>query len=306
MQVANASTPALPPELERAIFEIAAVSRPRVIPKFMLVALRVKIWVEPLLYRTLLVDSPRLQFVPRDESPFTIECDQLISAIHSKPSSFFRDSVRNLCLAHNLAEEEAIVLSACSAIENLWMLRQNKVNVLDFNLPLKRLHCMVGMLFRTSQLDFTHGIFSSITHLELFDNLADIINPEAWSTLPCIPHLTHLAFNDDNFLPICLALLPTWESLRVMMILLDREMDADFLANHNATGLAHDLRFVVSTCASYLQDWIEGIQVGCDYWSRAEDFIAKRESKEIQPLRYYIPTGDGDWVVEDDMEIFGL
>jgi hypothetical protein len=37
--------PALPIELECTIFEIAAVSWPRLVPKFMLVAWRVKTWL---------------------------------------------------------------------------------------------------------------------------------------------------------------------------------------------------------------------------------------------------------------------
>ncbi|KAJ7131272.1 hypothetical protein C8R44DRAFT_871785 [Mycena epipterygia] len=37
-------------ELERKIFELAALSRPKAIPTLMRVAWRVKLWVEPLLY----------------------------------------------------------------------------------------------------------------------------------------------------------------------------------------------------------------------------------------------------------------
>jgi hypothetical protein len=37
-------SPALPPELERLIFEIYALAHPRSIPKLMLVAQRVKEW----------------------------------------------------------------------------------------------------------------------------------------------------------------------------------------------------------------------------------------------------------------------
>ncbi|KAJ7266460.1 hypothetical protein B0H12DRAFT_161387 [Mycena haematopus] len=291
MALVDASPPALPVELERAIFEIAAISRPRAIPKFMLVALRVKIWVEPLLYRTLLLDSPRLSLGDKN-SPVRIECGHLISLIHSKPSNFFRDSVRNLCLAHDLAEQETIVLSTCSTIENLWLSRQTTVKMIDFNLPLKQLHCTVEGMFPSSQVDFTHRIFSSITHLEIFDGPKSI-DTEVWSALTRIPHLTHLAFNDPRFLPLCLALLPTWESLRALLLVLDTEMDIA-LDNYDATDLAQDRRFVVSVCVNYLRDWIKGIQTGCDYWSRAEDFIAKRKSGEIDPLIYCISSSEDD------------
>ncbi|KAJ7224024.1 hypothetical protein B0H12DRAFT_1240847 [Mycena haematopus] len=308
MALVDASSPALPVELERAIFEIAAISRPRAIPKFMWLhcvskyggsllsdldqANFLRVRVEPLLYRTLLLDSPRLNLRDKN-SPVTIECGHLISLIHSKPPNFFRDSVRNLCLAHDLEEQEAIILSTCSTIENLWLFRQTRVNVLDFNLPLKHLHCTVERMFPSSQIDFTHRIFSSITHLEIFD-IPRRIDPDTWSALTRIPHLTHLAFNDPRFLPLCLALLSTWESLRVLLLVLDEQTDIHFLDNYNATDLAQDRRFVVTVCVNYLHDWIKGIQIGCDYWSRAEDFIAKRLSGEINPLLCYMLNSNGD------------
>ncbi|KAJ7121829.1 hypothetical protein C8R43DRAFT_1136349 [Mycena crocata] len=49
--------PVLPVELEREIFEIAAHSRPRSVPTLVLVASRVKVWVEPFLYRTIFLDA---------------------------------------------------------------------------------------------------------------------------------------------------------------------------------------------------------------------------------------------------------
>ncbi|KAJ7123569.1 hypothetical protein C8R44DRAFT_875759 [Mycena epipterygia] len=47
----------LPPELERQIFEIAAHARPVAVLDLILVAWRVKAWVEPLLYRVIFVDG---------------------------------------------------------------------------------------------------------------------------------------------------------------------------------------------------------------------------------------------------------
>ncbi|KAJ7629850.1 hypothetical protein B0H17DRAFT_1091096 [Mycena rosella] len=58
------STPALPPELERQIFEICALFRPVSIPKLMLVAWRVKQWIEPILYRTVVIGA--LESATRD------------------------------------------------------------------------------------------------------------------------------------------------------------------------------------------------------------------------------------------------
>ncbi|KAJ6476755.1 hypothetical protein C8R47DRAFT_1220237 [Mycena vitilis] len=80
--------PVLPAELEREIFEVASLSWPRSIPRFMLVAWRVYAWVEPLLYRVVIVDD-------RDKSspgthPLAIKSSILLSLIDTKPSSFFK------------------------------------------------------------------------------------------------------------------------------------------------------------------------------------------------------------------------
>ncbi|KAJ7224649.1 hypothetical protein GGX14DRAFT_557508 [Mycena pura] len=57
--------PTLPAELERQVFELTALSRPVCIPRLMRVALRVKQWVEPLLYRTLIFNKVLIDGFPR-------------------------------------------------------------------------------------------------------------------------------------------------------------------------------------------------------------------------------------------------
>ncbi|KAJ7869035.1 hypothetical protein B0H13DRAFT_2063518 [Mycena leptocephala] len=43
---------------------------------------------------------------------------------------------------------------------------------------------------------------------------------------------------------------------------------------------------------AFHQDWYMGTHGGSDYWSRAEIFIAKRRSGEIDPLKYRIPKDE--------------
>ncbi|KAF8186527.1 hypothetical protein K438DRAFT_1835762 [Mycena galopus ATCC 62051] len=294
----DTASPALPPELERAIFEICATVSWSLIPKFMLVAWRVKTWLEPLLYRTIVVGSQLDPFSEKYDGPvFPIACDALMSLINSKDPTFFRDSVCHLYLAHHIAEEEAIILSACSGIEDLWLAAQTSVIVPQFKLSLKRLHCTLETMFGSSDVDFTNQFFFSITHLEIF-NVPDNVDVEVWSALTRLPHLTHLAFNDDDYIPMCAALLPSWESLRVLVILLSANQNTNIgsvlLHQYGATGLAQDPRFVVIVCSAYLEDWIKGAHIGCDYWSQAEDFIAKRKSGEVDALQCYVRDGDGE------------
>ncbi|KAJ6482774.1 hypothetical protein C8R45DRAFT_307573 [Mycena sanguinolenta] len=158
----GAVSPLLPLELEQMIFEVAAVSRPRSIPQLMLVAWRVKSWVEPLLYRTIIVDTqPDNPGRPDPETlPFPIPCQTLLSVIDSNRSQCFRNSARNLFLAYDNAADEASILAACRGIENLWLAAQSRCIVVEMqsDRPLKRLHGALQVIFgspKSTAIDFT-------------------------------------------------------------------------------------------------------------------------------------------------------
>ncbi|KAJ7870994.1 hypothetical protein B0H14DRAFT_2725200, partial [Mycena olivaceomarginata] len=102
---------------------------------------------------------------------------------------------------------------------------------------------------------------------------------EVWSGLRRLPHLTHLVFN--SYLQMCLALLPAWESLRALVILPERNTGEPLLELNNVPELAQDVRFLIIVCSNYREDWVKGATLDRDYWSRAEDFMVKRKSREI-------------------------
>ncbi|KAJ6482777.1 hypothetical protein C8R45DRAFT_307587 [Mycena sanguinolenta] len=249
-------SPLLPPELEQTIFEVIALSWPRSIPRLMLVAWRVKSWVEPLLYRTIIVGSP---------------------------AAFFRDSVR-----------------VCSGVEDLRASQTSLVvSEIQFDRPLKRLHGGLGCIFgssRSARIDFTRPIFACLTHLEIFGLPEDEIDLQVWTASTRLPHLTHLAFDDDGYLPMCGALLPGWERLWVLVILFTRrrgDLNAELFADYDVPELAEDPRVVLMICPEYIEDWIKGAHTGCDdYWSRAEDHIAKRRSRRVDLRDCYVPGTD--------------
>ncbi|KAF7377248.1 hypothetical protein MSAN_00145100 [Mycena sanguinolenta] len=295
MASADAVSPVLPPELEQIIFEVAALSWPRLIPRLMLVAWRVKAWVEPLLYRTIIVGS-HLDILRKkpdsDTRPFPIPYQSLLSLVHSSQSLRLLDSVRNLYIAHGDAGEEAAIFAACSGIENLWLSAGTSLVVLEiqFHRPLKRLHGTLKVIFGASistAIDLTHSVFASLTHLEIFDFPEDGIDLRVWTALTHLPHLTHLAFDDEDYLPMCGSLLPTWKHLKVLVILYsgtDGSLDAELFADYSVPELADEPRVVLMVCSEYLEDWIKGAHTGYhDYWSQAEDHIARRKSGEVDP-----------------------
>ncbi|KAJ7088096.1 hypothetical protein C8R44DRAFT_819465 [Mycena epipterygia] len=271
--------PAFPPELERQIFEIAAFLRPVGIPKLMLVAWRVKEWVELLLYRIIALGRGQLPMLPAITGKF------LLSAIKQRPS-FFHGTVRHLMVASVKTTTVESILSVCTGVNNLWVNNDlTQLQTIMEPLRLKHLYAHTLPILRT--LTPFHPFFSRITHLDLID-IPDARDLETWSELYLIPQLTHLSFNDEAFLPLCGELLETCKSLAVL-VFLESLPDPS-----SVTELSRDFRFVAMCCECYHLDWQMGAYAGLDYWSRAESFIAKRRSGKIDALQYEILVDESE------------
>ncbi|KAJ7443904.1 hypothetical protein B0H11DRAFT_2291389 [Mycena galericulata] len=237
-------------------------ARPRVIPKLMLVAWRVKEWVDPLLYRTIV-----LTYKPTGHLP-AFMVNILLTAIRSKPAAFFRRWVENLYPAAPgliLADLAPHVLSA-----------------------VKRLH-ITSTVFNA--LPSTHSLFAQITHLQLMVGHPESENLVAMcSALSYIPRLTHLSLNEEC-IPMCLPILQTCTFLEVLVNLGGRLLAPIPAYRQYESDLAHDPRFVVLEIhRRWYQEWLVSLHTGIDYWSCAERFIAKRQSGEIDPLLYLVPN----------------
>ncbi|KAJ6461536.1 hypothetical protein DFH09DRAFT_1229094, partial [Mycena vulgaris] len=111
--------PAFPFDVERIILEMTALSRPVSIPALMLVAWRVKDWVEPWLYRTLVIGTDTIDGIPR------CDMETFRRIARTKPPFFLRDSVRNLMVYSVPAEDAQHITSLCSAVENVYIVRSD-------------------------------------------------------------------------------------------------------------------------------------------------------------------------------------
>ncbi|KAJ7735677.1 hypothetical protein B0H14DRAFT_2639124 [Mycena olivaceomarginata] len=107
-------------------------------------------------------------------------------------------------------------------------------------------------------------------------------------------HLTHLAFNSENYLEMCIRFLPKWEDLEALVVLLQENIGKKLLERYGVPQLALELRLFVI-----------GVIQGHDYWSQAEDFIAKRKSREIdcELLGLIQPDEDDDGQEDSEDEI---
>ncbi|KAJ7883939.1 hypothetical protein B0H14DRAFT_3857247 [Mycena olivaceomarginata] len=109
-----------------------------------------------------------------------------------------------------------------------------------------------------------------------------------WSCLSLLPRLTHLAFVDWAFLGTCPELLRSCKSLSAL-ILLEAVNNGYLHPDIHDAGLEREQRFVVMQAPDYphiLRNWQIGAHNGADFWMRADDFIRKRRSGEIDALQY--------------------
>ncbi|KAJ7489094.1 hypothetical protein FB451DRAFT_682518 [Mycena latifolia] len=157
------SRPILPLELEREIFEITARLYPQMAPTLLRVAQRVLVWIEPIVYETLIVHSNMLH-------------PSLFLALESKPASFFHKNVRNLLLDLENHESSSIdrlnlLLSACTAVIDLALFDPHPSMLPHLAaMKLQRLSVHLYSLFLSHEIDFAgQPFFATITHLNVHD-----------------------------------------------------------------------------------------------------------------------------------------
>jgi hypothetical protein len=175
-------------------------------------------------------------------------------------------------------------LSLFPGVENLWMFPYSD------NIPrpaceimsLKHLYCLlkdVQLLIPFNS--FSRPLFTNITHLELFfdfhQHKEKQENRAAVTGLGARPHLTHLGLNDTVLIPICVSTLEKYRSLHALFMLEIAPTNPSL----DLSILAVDPRFVIAQVDSYIDDWQTGALTGKDYWARADAFIEKRISGEV-------------------------
>ncbi|KAJ6468919.1 hypothetical protein C8R45DRAFT_435870 [Mycena sanguinolenta] len=273
------NTATLPPELERHIFELAALSRPVSIPHMMRVAWRIKQWVQPLLFLTLVFGCDSIDGLP--------VCDvEIIACLAQHPDSIL-DAARNVIAFLISPAALNTIIQACPRIENLFMLPTGALPAEGLSafddLPLKHLHASpYHILDLTSATTVLRPPFLYITHLELCAELdrEDDNDDEAlarWMTLASLPKLSHLALNSNVDMHVYVHLLAACKALHALILLRGpprrkpAEMDI----------LIENPRFVMMLVEHYTADWQRGVLLGNDFWARADLLIAKRISGEV-------------------------
>ncbi|KAJ7182353.1 hypothetical protein C8R43DRAFT_966974 [Mycena crocata] len=270
--------PRLPADLEREIFELAAETHLPGIPRLLLVAQRVKIWTEPILYRTFIVCETwrYLHQVGEDVAGLPqITPKKILQLLDTRPAVF--DHVRHLFLirAGNALNDFQRILAACNGVQDFFL---DGTPDLALFLALaaispQRLHIrQLYHLFPSDRVDYTHSLFSKVTHLDL-DRINFPSDPAGLAALPC---LTHLAVDHTAAYVHLEGALAHCARLAVLVVVRWEEPDANqSLLAH----FAHEPRFVLLFAPEDppMRRWRSGALGGEDHWTRAEAVVRERQ-----------------------------
>ncbi|KAF7367965.1 hypothetical protein MSAN_00861700 [Mycena sanguinolenta] len=271
-----------PPELEREIFEVTAALFPAFIPTLLRVCQRVHVWIEPLLYRVLMISSSG------------INSTQMLNLVDSK-ASILQNGVRHMYIQtfHTGGSIDTYknLLAACSRCMNLAIDGQVEgefVGVLDKMRPRALAFTVPEGFFAPDSRGFTHPLFLSVTHLDLYHGVGLESNWEPWSGLASLPALTHLALSHPiagGILSRVVAECPRLSIVAVPMFAWEQEIAVDLAGN---LGFSDARVAVIVLSEAYEVDWELGARGGDDFWARAQTFINLKRGGQIEASCYLL------------------
>ncbi|KAF7300543.1 hypothetical protein HMN09_00939100 [Mycena chlorophos] len=183
------SQPRLPPELEREIFETAAILHPGTIPALVATARRVQEWTEPMLFRVL-----RFKLG-------TPQTEAFLHALRTKPPDFAARSVRHIFFeALDRSVPLAVgleILQKCPGIVDFGTTKAFTGRaVLDALRGLPNLRVLtLGLSSLDSETDESlASALERVTHLTVLDR----DYPSIVKLLPRLPRLTHFAMKHST------------------------------------------------------------------------------------------------------------
>ncbi|KAJ7926350.1 hypothetical protein B0H13DRAFT_2563807 [Mycena leptocephala] len=283
MAAFSGTGPTLPRELEKIIFEMAAMKHPLSMPSMVRVAQRVKIWIEPQLYKVLMIDiAPGRSTYAQCIVIRSLRAVQKLIASSSRRAPMLRKHVRHVILSYYCPKDVALkLLSLCNSTVNLVITagRGREILPLLASLPLTRLGLGAWWIDNVLHGTFTDPAFADITHLHIHG--PDAWSYPSWSIFVCSPQLTHLSFAENCVREsTCRSALQRCPLLKVLVWLLrDRYRYTPFRYD-TSQSLSHitDSRFVQLKVPDHWAEWERGARGFDDYWVEAETIVAERRA----------------------------
>jgi len=292
--------PRLPAELEREIFEAAALHDHATAKELVLVAQRVRTWIDPILHNVILQTlwKPALPNYP----PLYKDLGRMTKGPRFKEMTSWAKHVG----LQNLKVSQAIqILESCVNVQDLalWIIvgPHEPLRKIIRNLPVQRLHVDIERFFSEDPIDgpklgrfnFDHIPLINITHLHIF--LLPIVPWAQWKSIALLPRLSHLAI--DNWHPEFIRkVLEECKSLNLLVVVSSRITSYDFDPISR-----RDPRLTELIESQWIASWERGALTGNDIWSRAEAARAeKREERRrrhrgVFPLECFSPRS-GTWI----------
>ncbi|KAF7309312.1 Zn(2)-C6 fungal-type domain-containing protein [Mycena indigotica] len=292
MELIDASLgPRLPPELEREIFEAAAEMDPPSIPRLLVVAKRVQLWIEPLAYHTVTVDDSKrfLSFLDNANGGW-------------KPPAFFAQHVRYLFI--HITTDDGVplqpalsALKLCTGITRIAgagpLVCRDLLPVLA-GLRLERIALFLTHVFpELEEVDLGLACFQTLTHYDVFDYLPEHAQALMYvGKLALLPCLTHVSLNDDVPWPAVEELLQTCATLRVLVLQWADGVETGI--KRAAETPIRDARFVMTM----FDDMEEAAWDAPNLWTLAEEFIENKRQGRIDETCFWMQRAD--WPKNDD------
>ncbi|KAJ6495187.1 hypothetical protein C8R45DRAFT_164190 [Mycena sanguinolenta] len=278
--------PRLPPELEHRIFQIAALARPVGIPALMLVARRVKIWVEPILYRVVFLNGPTVIY-KKDLRDLGLPIFTVDALEERSPNSF--GHVRHLCIDDAFVGDTALEgwLLACIGATNLYAWITCSPHVIPLISSFTNVQYLTIDVRALCGTAVPLPLFLTVTHLELLDFTDDGTQLKSvCRNILLIPRLTHIALNSSLDSNLSHAALRANTQLQCIVFVSPA-------TSLDASPLLDDDRFVcIDEELDYYKDWLNGAVFGEDLWSFADAFLAARRAGIIERSEYRIRNGE--------------
>ncbi|KAJ7055512.1 hypothetical protein C8F01DRAFT_1087822 [Mycena amicta] len=233
--------------------------------------------------------------------PSTIPPLLRLTAASSKPPAFLAQAVRCVVFHdHNSRKNNDAAhstLRLCTGVTSLavpWTIHAPELLPILSAMPVQRL---TGLM--TTIIDgeiAAHSIFCALTHLEIFEGLETPSGLIIVGILPSLPCLTHLALNligrlDD--IGERMEIIPkNCHHLRhlnvvVVVVYYPVAIEEILAARRAAIGeipeCLRDPRFVVRSAK---HRWYEGVLDQPNFWTVAEDFVARKQRGEVDDFGY--------------------
>lgn len=295
--------PRLPPELERAIFELSALDDISTTKTLLLVATRVQEWyakkidnyrniclivsinrIEPSLYRVLIYYmTPRA--TPRTQ-PLVDFIDK-----RAGPEAEITPHFRRVCsYAHKVllqgvsAQSVKKLLSLLTDVRELaiWIMGDSYDDLRELipstGAPVTRLSINTTLLFGgplAETFKFNFATLENITHLDAIA-ISESFWREEWRNFGLLPNLTHLAFVHDgdlskHMVDSILTDQQGFKKLKFLVVFVTGDLHNYADESNLYPENAHDKRYVeIENLSNPIQEWYYGIRTGSDMWARAE------------------------------------